>query len=208
MLFASPIFHETNMTPIERTREYVESIELKQVRLVIMGKDPYPKSATGIAFCKPDWPALMAENCSGRYVLQALGINLAVESASGQPPPHDLFRRLAQAGVVFLNASYSEDVGERFTKARKLRALRDAYHDLNKPIIHAAKTVIRCGEACRMDWALDGKEEKRQFCDVVHPDKRNSYNSYTKARWTQLWGTPGSLSQTWPGATSSIALLK
>jgi hypothetical protein len=208
MLFASPIFPETTMTPIERTRDYVESIELKRVRLVIMGKDLYPKSATGIAFCKPDWPALMAENCSGRYVLQALGINLTVEGASGQPPPHDLFKRLAQAGVVFLNASYSEDVGERFTKALKLGALRDAYYDLNKPILTAAKTVIRCGEARRMDWALDSKEEKRQFCDVVHPDKRNSYNSHTKVRWAQLWGTPGSLSKTWSGTTSSIALAK
>lgn len=195
------------MASIERTRDYVESIELKRVRLVIMGKDPYPESATGIAFCKPDWPALMADNCSGRYVLQALGINLTVESASGQLPPHDLFKRLAQAGVVFLNASYSEDVGKRFTKARKLDALREAY-DLNKPIITAAKTVIRCGEAFRMDWALDSKEEKRQFCDVVHPDKRNSYNSHTKVRWAQLWGTPSSLSKTWSGATRSIALLK
>lgn len=206
MLFASPIFTETTMTPIECTRDYVKSIELERVRLVILGKDAYPKSGTGIAFCKPDWPALMADNCSGRYVLQALGINLTVESASGQPP-HDLFKRLAQAGVVFLNASYSEDVGERFTKARKLDALRKAY-DLNKPIITAAKTVIRCGEAFRMDWALDSKEVKRQFCDVVHPDKRNSYNSHTKVRWAQLWGTLGSLSKTWSGATRSIALLK
>jgi len=193
------------MTPIERTREYIASIDLTKVQLVILGKDAYPTEPTGVAFCKQDWKALTAGNCSGLYVLQALGVDWAAEERR-QPErlPPDLFERLAISGVVFLNASYSADVGGRFTLRDDLNALVEAY-ELNRSILAVAKTVIRCGEAKRMDWVPDVEPEAK-YQNVVHPDKRNSTNRHVKKDWNALWGNPGSLAGAWPVKSDNISV--
>ena len=195
------------MDTLERTRNYLELIELDRVQLVILGKDAYPTDSTGVAFCKPTWGAQIKPNCSGLFVLQALGVDYAAEKQRvPERPPLDLFERLAHSGVVFLNASYSTEVGKRFTKTANLPKLTEAY-GVNKAIIGAAKNVIRCGEARRMDWVPDSDTEKKYF-DVVHPDKRNSFNKWTKDRWGKLWATPGSLAAYWPNKPNNIILTK
>jgi len=195
------------MTPIELARVYVASINLDRVQMVILGKDAYPTDPTGVAFCKPTWKALTDGNCSGLYVLQALGVDLAAEEQR-QPEqlPPNLFERLGGAGVAFLNASYSPAVGGRFTRRDDLSALAEAY-DLNRPILSVAKSVIRCGEAKLMDWVAE-EDSAKIYWDVVHPAKRNSSNKYIKKDWSEIWGTPRSLAGFWPGESSGIALLK
>jgi hypothetical protein len=67
------------ITPFERTQEYIASIDVASVQLVILGKDAYPTDPTGVAFCKPTWGAMKHGNCSGRFVLEALGVNWEAE---------------------------------------------------------------------------------------------------------------------------------
>jgi hypothetical protein len=74
-------------------------------------------------------------------------------------------------------------------------ALTTAYK-LNSPILSATTTVIRCGEAKRMDWVSDVKPEGK-FRDVVHPDIRNRNSKYTEQEWKKWWGKPGSLANAW-----------
>jgi hypothetical protein len=184
------------MTPFERTQQYIASIDLALVQLVILGKDAYPTDPTGVAFCKTTWDAMTRGNCSGRHVLEALGVNWkAEEHRQPEHLPPDLFKRLARAGVVFLNASYLPAKGGRFTRRADLDALTTAYK-LNSSILSAATTVIRCGEAKRMDWVPDVKPEGK-FRDVVHPGIRNRNSKYKKDEWDVLWGKTGSLASKW-----------
>ena len=193
------------MSILGSTRNYLSLIELDRVQLVILGKDAYPTDATGVAFCKSTWEAQTAPNCSGLYVLQALGVDCAAEKRREiERKPLDLFNRLAQSGVAFLNASYSSPLGKRFSIKANLGALVEAY-ELNKAIIEVARTVIRCGEARRMDW-VPGSDTEMKYFDVVHPDKRNSFNKCTKDRWNKLWGAPGSLAAYWPNKPKNIVL--
>lgn len=87
---------------------------------------------------------------------------------------------LREAGIVFLNTSYSY-IGGTITR-KHLPLLADGYAK-NKPILRAAKNVIYCGEAWKVRWVAAA--ESGEF--VVHPDARNKYNPRTKDRWATFW---------------------
>jgi len=192
------------MRPTAAIQDYKRSIMARNgpLQLVILGKDAYPSDPTGIAFCKETWPGQANHSCSGRYVLEALGVDWQAERMRCQTPA-DLFRKLAAAGVVFFNACYAPPNGKRFSKATHRRALEEGY-GFNREILEAAPLVVRCGEARLMDWVVTAGEAK--YWDVVHPDVRNSFNRWTKERWATTWGRSGSLAHTWPNKPSNIHL--
>lgn len=79
--------------------------KLQEIRLLVVGNKKYPSGAMGIAFCKSTWRDILATNCSGRYLLCALGVNLQ-KAQRTFCLPEDLFKYLAKLGIVFWN--YSE----------------------------------------------------------------------------------------------------
>jgi hypothetical protein len=164
------------------TLRYLDGIPLTGLQLAVVGKDPFPSNPVGIPFCKPTWDQQLAENCSGRHVLLSLGFDLS-RVRSEYATPSLLFERLRAVGIVFLNASYIY-VGTSIRKTKHLANLQNAYQ-LNKPILQAAKTVLYCGEASKIQWVTSINGEGRHC--VVHPDVRNKVNPCTSDRWRSWW---------------------
>ena len=77
--------------------------QAKDLKLLIVGQDPYPKGATGIAFCKTDKTDLFSNSCSGRFVLNSLGFN--EKNTSNFKNGEAIFLYLLEKGVAFINVS-------------------------------------------------------------------------------------------------------
>lgn len=160
--------------------QYLRGIPSGSLQVAIVGKDPFPGVRTCIPFCKPNWKEQLASNCSGRYVLSSLGVDLAA-AESEHETPGDLFMALRDTGIVFLNASY-EFIGG--TLRREHLSHMEAAYAINEPILQASKAAIFCGEAWKVKWIFH--PEHGEF--VIHPDVRNRHNPRTKDRWSELWG--------------------
>lgn len=162
------------------THSYLAGALPTSLQVVIVGRDPFPKYATGIPFCKPNWDQQLANNCSGKYVLLSLGIDLAA-AQQAHSTPQELFEKLRSNGIVFLNASYKL-VGDKIRLSKHKKYLSEA-NEINKKFIEAAKTVRYCGEAKKINWI---SPISMDLC-VVHPDIRNKYNPNTRERWLASW---------------------
>lgn len=151
----------------------IKSVE--NVKLSIIGKDPYPTAPMGIPFCKSNWKEFTAYNCSGKYVIESLGSDLA-EAEILYNSPDDLFCNLAEKGIVFLNASYYFLDSSTITK-KHMQFVENSLA-INLPIIKRSENVLLCGQAKVLNSIL-----KTEFEEAIHPDVRN------KAMRPELWET-------------------
>ena len=86
--------------------DYLNTVNKKSnLTLVIVGKDPFPSSPTGIPFCKETWKEQLRPNNSGLYVLKSIGIDVQ-NAETSYLEPSSLFHDLVSQGIVFLNCSY------------------------------------------------------------------------------------------------------
>lgn len=152
---------------------------ITRVKLVVVGKDPFPKAPTGIPFCKTSWAEQLKDNNSGYHVLKSVGVNLEYEKTNCNVPS-DLFCNLARKGVVFLNCSY------HFLDTRRLSQKDYIYVEkalpVNEPIIRKADNVLLCGEAKILEKKIIGVS---CFHKVVHPDIQN--RKFRKDKWNFWW---------------------
>jgi hypothetical protein len=162
---------------------YFHTQDDETIRLAIVGKDPFPQCPTAIPFCKSDWDSQLHHNCSGRYVLASLGVDIE-EARNLCAFPEELFKALRKDGIVFLNASY-QYLGDKITKKEHLGRLIEA-HDVNSPFLRKAEIVILCGEAKKIRW-LAGMEQIG--IAVVHPDERCRISRFEQVRagWKYYW---------------------
>lgn len=165
--------------------------ETDTIELVILGKDPYPGDPVGIPFCKDTWSELFQYNCSGRYVLNALGYEENDIITGKYSCPAAFFEYLAKIrGIFFLNVSYHYLGGP--LRKKKHQKFIDEAHDVNKPILRNARRIIFCGAANKIRWlGLEGGNVTK----VVHPDVRNRYSPFLhiNSDWKNVWGTKYSL---------------
>ncbi|MDD5125016.1 hypothetical protein [Methylovulum sp.] len=146
--------------------------------LVIVDKDPFPSSPTGIPFCKGSWEEQLKANNSGLYVLKSIGIDVQ-NAETSYPDPSSLFHDLVSQGIVFLNCSY------HFLDTTGLPKKDHTYVDqalpINEPIIRKATNVLLCGEA----KILEEKIKNVNFFKIVHPDIQN--RSLRASDWNKWW---------------------
>ncbi|OOG54636.1 hypothetical protein B0E47_11210 [Rhodanobacter sp. B05] len=196
------------MQPSEATQAYKQQILQSGVaiQLVILGKDAFPQEPTGIAFCKETWAGQANHTCSGRYVLEALGVDWRAEQARGGDPIK-LFHALRDVGVVFFNACYVKPDGKQFAKSTHEQAIKVGYA-FNQEILETTPRIILCGQAQLMRWAHPIIDDK--YKTYVHPSQLNGISPHPKVRiaWAETWGNPGSLERDWPTKPAGIALLK
>ncbi len=149
------------------------------VKLVIVGKDPFPTAPTGIPFCKGSWEEQLKDNNSGYHILESLGINLEY-AKTNYITPSGLFHKLASKGLVFLNCSY------HFLDAKGLPTKDHSYVDkaltVNEPIIRKADNVLLCGESKILEKKIIGIN---CFHSAVHPDIHN--RSIRPIKWNYWW---------------------
>lgn len=163
--------------------EYLRTVGSSALQLVVVGKDPFPsnRDESGIPFCKSNWVHQLASNCSGKYVIQSIGIDLE-KAKVNYATPRLLFEALGSDGILFLNASY-ETPGKRIKKSIQ-KINMEAAHEINKEFLQKSPSVIFCGEAKNItnwiDSSIDGE-------NVVHPDIRNRHNKSLSNQWSKWW---------------------
>jgi hypothetical protein len=159
------------------------------VWLAIMGKDPFPRGATGIPFIKGSWDEQKAHNCAGRYLLEGLGVDLSRASLEFCCPLAFAFA-LRETGTIFLNAAYVLLDGD-LRKGAHLHLLEAAYLQ-HRDVLRVAEKVVLCGQASK---ARRWVSAWVQPClEVVHPDQRNSNSNCARVKdeWHRHW-MPGAL---------------
>lgn len=154
---------------------------LARIRLVIMGKDPYPSNPVGIPFCKETWKEQTKGNCSGLFVLQSLSIDID-KSKAKYGSPKELFVALAGRGVVFLNVSY-HFIGKPISRNMHMAQLKGAAK-VNDAYLKKARNIVLCGEARKCGWFGQVPENA---LSVVHPDIRNKNKSSRRKQWMEWW---------------------
>jgi uracil DNA glycosylase len=166
--------------------EYLRIIsELEEIKLVIMGKDPYPTNPNGIPFCKPTWNEQLAENSSGNIIFNSLGIVHINQELYLEPK--DFFIELATQGVVFLNLIYEYLEGNKVRKNRHRILLADAFR-INQPYLDITEHIVFCGEANKNRW---NDVLYDNAIEAVHPDMRNRNSPVHRIseNWLQFWSS-------------------
>lgn len=179
-------------TPYPLPGNYVRILnEADTIEMVIIGKDPYPSDPIGIPFCKLTWDELFKYNCSGRYVLNALGYEESDIPKGRYWSPSTFFEYLiTKKGIAFLNISYHY-IGGPLRKKNHESFISEAY-GINEPILKKAKIIICCGEANKLRWT--GFNRDGVF-KMVHPAIINSVSTHKQVKngWMKIWGTKSSL---------------
>ena len=161
--------------------------DLKEIKLVIVGKDPFPTDAMGIPFCKEKWD-MFQKNQSGIKVVESIDKDYEKKKNMA---PKAYFMYLAENGMVLLNASYYFLEGEKVSRKRHFEFVRKSLK-INFPFLCKADHVFLCGDAYKMiNWVVDGLSDKKH--KVMHPSPQ-AYNSARgkdkKQEWKKYW-SPG-----------------
>lgn len=172
-----------NSVSLKQTYQYaVESCS--DVKLLVVGNKEYDNGANGIAFCKNSWLEILQPQCSGRYLLCALGINFQNVCVKYHNPV-ELFLEMAKRGIVFLNQ-------KNFSNTPLIEYLQ----------LHKPKIVLLCGSPVLMSYLkIQGKinVEPCRIFKTVHPDVRNAnkneksdwFSRSVKEIWMLCWGSHG-----------------
>lgn len=162
-------------------------VNTKEIKLLFIGKDPYPTNPNGIPFCKPTIKELKDGRCSGRYLLNGLGIN--IDNYSDTDNSTEIFYDLLDKKEIgFLNASYSPPPNKKLSEEQ-----RNNFKNKNENIIKKANCVVT---------SIGAKDLLRQYLShneldkieiVCHPDIRNRNNKIHKEMYNLIWETENGL---------------
>lgn len=178
-------------------QEYFDSlIMVDKIKILIVGRDPYPKGSMGIPFCKDDIKELRKHNCSGKYLLKGLGIDIDNEKRESNDIFFDL---LKTKSVGFVNASYF------YIGTEKPKRYQVKYSNLlNQQIFKKSEFVVMTNSAEKLLKTRDKKITtgykpievsenkmpiKKNWIPVCHPDFRNINRECHK----KLWNTDSGL---------------
>jgi len=168
--------------------EYLENAEknAKNIKLVIIGQDPFPTDANGIPFCKNDLKNI--KNTSGGYILKRLGIP-SFDANDGI----STFYELLEKGVLFLNLSNqllkSED-GKWLSRDR-IDALLIESFNTNKIILsklNASVLILRLGSQKKLSGFYKANyykayKDKYNMLTKIHPSPFNR----NRDAWKKFW---------------------
>lgn len=167
---------------IQPNVQYFKSLDYKSVRIVIVGRDPYPQGAMGIPFCKKTWKEL-DNRSAGRIILKTYHeININLE-------PVDSFYAMAQNGIIVVNASYFI-LGERYTLNKHYIYVKESWDLINKKIflnLNKSVQILLCGDAKKMlnkEFLIEAGVVAK-IKEVSHPCLQ-SRNKNSK-KWDETW---------------------
>lgn len=175
--------------------------KVDEIKAVIIGQDPYPKDPTGIAFCKPKISDIFREYCSGKYVLNSLGLTekLVLENKELFKTPKDIFYYLFDNGVVLINISNHILKGEFITGQSKSEFNRKLFEnnkdyileakEYNEHFIKKAEKIFLLGR-----WKTQPIFEKfypEYLANkvLIHPSNYNTKNSDKIEEWKKTYCT-------------------
>ena len=159
------------------SESYLEKVQnVQSLKLVVVGQDPYPIGANGIAFCKSSFADLYDENCSGAYVLNALGYTLgyAIQTYIN---PVDMFMDLLDKGIAFVNMS-----GERLENTNI--EYYQKFYDYNSAFLSKAEKIVVLGLTTSKAIFEELYASNFKVTEyLIHPSGKNREDE----RWTRYW---------------------
>jgi len=156
--------------------EYQEKLQsIDQLKLVIVGQDPYPVGANGIAFCKNTFGELEDFRCCGKDVFHSLGIDLE-HAKTELSTPIELFMDLLDQGIAFINVNH-----ELFSANSNV----EKYKDYNNQFLSKADKIVVLGLSTAKTAFLQHYSNYSNVSYLIHPSGRNK-NS-TPEQWNAIW---------------------
>lgn len=170
-------------------KEYFELLDKPNITFdyLFIGKDPYPSNSNGIPFCKENFEELKKFNCSGKYLLNGLGVDIE-DSAKNYENPKSLFLDLVKTKKIgFLNASYIHLKNHKLTDEE----LKEMF-SMNAEIIKKSQNVYTSIGGCKILSKYLDVNVLNKIKKVCHPDVRNMNNRY-KELHKEIWQTTSGL---------------
>ena len=162
--------------------DYVEKARnLSDIKLVILGKDPYPSGASNIPFVKDTW-ADLTKDSAGYNVFRSLGgesVQTEYES------PKKFVFHLLSRNIVLLNCSYNYLEKETVSQKNHAFFINTAF-DNNLSILERAKRVLMCGGAEKM-LSMVAVYDEGIFEKVPHPSGQSRNGAEDKSAWNKVW---------------------
>jgi hypothetical protein len=190
----------------ERENYYQASEQLSKLKAVIIGQDPYPNNAMGIAFCKRCFDKLFENSCCGQHLLFSLGLTKKCILKHFEKP-EDVFYYLLENGIAILNISYklldapfipgqtSKDFNDKLFSKNEKKILEA--RNFNQSFLKKSEKIFVLGKSKTSAIFLEYYKEFKATETLLHP------SNYTRdsAEWRKIWGSRYLINK----ITSSIA---
>lgn len=160
--------------------------EVPKINLLFIGKDPYPQNPIEIPFCKETFKELENGTCSGRYLLNGLGVDLA-DFKKYTEPYALFFNLLMDKRIALINASY-----DKLNKTKLTEVQKRIFREKNSPIIEKADFVIASFGAKKVLKQYLNEYLLKKINEVCHPDIRNKSKKH-KELYETIWTTKSGL---------------
>ncbi|MDT8412480.1 MAG: PIN domain-containing protein [Vicingaceae bacterium] len=163
--------------------QYQDLIKQKQtIDFLIVGQDPYPKGANGVAFCKNSHYEFFQDNCCGNLVTTSLGLNEEQIRADYKNPKVMFFDLLLTKGIGFINVS------NKLLSKLKVDELEKTILETkseNSEALGKAKNIILLGRGKTRSYFEKYYSEYKYDNVLLHPSK-NAKNG-NEEEWNNLW---------------------
>lgn len=187
----SDIKKKSQLCPIEARSEVYKAYsnllkEVPKINLLFIGRDPYPRKAIQIPFCKETFNELKDGKCSGRYLLNGLGVDL--DDFNKYREPYELFLDLLKdKRMAVINASYDKLNNNKLNEVQI-----KSFKEINTPIIKKADFVIASIGAKKILKQYLDQNLFNKIIEVCHPDVRNKSKNH-KELYEEIWTTKSGL---------------
>jgi hypothetical protein len=163
---------------IKNKELYLQEVsKIQELKLAIVGQDPYPSGSNGIAFCKNTFEEFFHPSCCGKEVLYSLGFDRAfIQSHFNNPI--DLFFHLLEEGICFLNISsvLLKDSSEQSLNEDK---------NYNEQFLSKSKKIVILGLGVATKLFNENYYGYPCVDYLIHPSGLAKKN-YTK-KWEEVW---------------------
>ena len=169
--------------PNNQQERYLNELnKVSNLKFCIIGQDIYPENASGIAFCKSDFTQLLQYNCSGKYVLNALGYdsNYIHKLIEEKKKTEDFFIELLHTGICFLNISY--ELLNNIPKDN-LDIILGEYKTYNEFFLNKSNKIVLLGKTKTHKLFKEYYQEYNEYEVLIHPSIRNQ----NKDEWKKIY---------------------
>ena len=161
---------------------YSAARALEKIELLIIGQDPYPEGAIGVAFCKSSLYGLYQEGCSGGLVMSSLGYSRQKSFENYKNPEAMFYDLLVSKGVCFININNQEF--KKLSLDQILKTTKEA-RDFNIDLVKKAKKIVLLGKGQTSAYFSKLYEGFKPDVILVHPSLNARQDS--EKEWDETW---------------------
>lgn len=182
---------------LDKVTQYIKthSSEDRPIKLVIVGKDPYPTNPIGIPFAKQTLKDTF-ESDSGKYLFPSMGVDVSRWMQSNASV-ETFYDKMLENGIFFLNICY------RFLNHKLQKNIHSIYlkcaNSVNRAILDKSQNIVFCGDACVGIFWANGYTAYQKGSSgnyIVYPNANyacHPSDPKKSGNWNQYWGSQDKL---------------